>query len=111
MDKLIKYPILNKLRPGHRCKYIGDSKLEIEDFGFIPGKEYYIIDRLPRIIVFSTNKYDFAIDFGLNDGGDNFMSKWEICDENRVSSLPDVDFENENFYLFYEMVRLNKEVK
>lgn len=106
----LKYPILNKLRPGHKCRYIGKDKIDRED-GFIYGREYFIIDRLPRIIVFSTNIYQFAIDFGLNDCGDYFFENWEVVDEGRLINLPDIDFSRERFYLFYDMIKLNSEIK
>ena len=108
MYDLIKYPILKKIRVGHRCKYIGKNN-RYDDFGFIPGKYYYVVDRLPRIIAFSTNKFQSGIDFGLNDGGDYFLENWEIDDEERITSLPDFDMDNEKNYIYADMIRLNSE--
>lgn len=73
-------------------------------------KSIILIDRLPTFIVFSTNKHKGAIDFGLYDGGDCFMENWEIVNQERILELPDIDFESENFYLYFEMVELNSKI-
>lgn len=105
---MIKYQILNKLRQGHKCRYIGKTNSEL---GFIYGREYFIVDRKPKIIAFSTNKHKRTIDFGLNDSGDWFLENWEVINQEHILELPDVDFESEKFYLFFEMIELNSQIK
>lgn len=106
----VKYPILNKIRPGHRCIYRGKEDFN-NGLGFIRGKEYFVIDRLPQIIVFSTNKYDGSIDFGIFDGGDYFMENWEVVNEKRLMNLPDFDEEKEKNYIYVDMLEMNSRVK
>ena len=101
-----KYSVLNKIRPGHRCIYKGKNN----DFGFVYGKEYFVANRLPRIVVFSTKDY-FSIDFGLNDGGDYFMENWEVLNENGLMNLPDFDYEKEKNYIYASMIEMNSRVK
>lgn len=103
----LKYPILNKIRPGHRCIYKGKKNNSV---GLIYGKEYLVVNRLPQIIVFSTKDY-FAIDFGINDGGDYFMDNWEILDGEGMMNFPDFDYEKEKNYIFLDMVKINNRVK
>lgn len=105
----IKHPILNKLRPGNRCRYIGKSTVD-KKLGFEYGKEYIVVDRLPRIIVFSTPSYEGAIDFGLNDGGDYFLECWEIINPTRIMNTPDINFESEKNYIYWDLIKLNSKL-
>ncbi|WP_300902201.1 hypothetical protein [uncultured Clostridium sp.] len=105
----IKYPILNKLRPGNRCRYIGKSEVD-KKFGFKYGKEYVVIDRLPRVVVFSTPAYEGALDFGLYDGGDYFFECWEIINSKIIMDTPDIDFDNEENHIYWDLIKINSKL-
>lgn len=103
-----KFPILNKLRPGNRCKYIGENN----KYGFIKGRNYYIIERLPKLVSFS-NETNIGVDYGLSYDGEYFFENWEVLDQERLLNLPDFDYEKENEYLKYlkqEFRILNKTI-
>lgn len=101
----MKYPILNKLRPGNRCKYIGKNN----KFGFIKGKEYFIIERLPTLVTFSNKNY-IAVDYGLMDDGEYFLENWQVLNQNRLLNQPDFYYEKEkdySKYIKFELYDLN----
>lgn len=103
----IKYPIVNKIRPGHICVYKGKKNNSV---GLIYGKEYIVVNRLPQIIVFSTKDH-VAIDFGINDGGEYFIDNWEILNEEGMMDFPDFDYEKEKNYIYYDMFQVNSRAK
>ena len=100
--KIIKNPILNKLRPGNRCRYIGENN----DFGFIQGKEYFIIERLPTLVAFS-NKQHIGVDYGLLDDGEYFFKNWQVLNKTRLLNQPDFEYEQEKDYCKYIKAELH----
>lgn len=88
--------ILNKLRPGNRCRYIGEDNY----LGFIKGKEYFITERLPNIVAFS-NKDHIGVDYGLLGEGEYFFENWEVLNQNRLLNQPDFDYDKEKDYYKY----------
>jgi hypothetical protein len=100
--------LLKKLRPGHKCRYI--NKNPDPFMGFITGKDYYVVERLPKMISFTTNKILTAIDFGIAIDGEYFFKHWYILDEEYIAALPDIDFTTEDLSYNHHYRKLNSQI-
>lgn len=98
--------IMRKLKPGHKCIFKGNK--EEQEFGFVYGKEYYIVERHESIVSFSNKKHGLTpVDFVIGDDGKYFFENWTILNMEEIEKEDVIDWEKERFSFNIEYAEKN----